>query len=113
MSFREKFTSIKMRYLRGTTWIQMLLNLGIITANLKLFENFFQNWLGLNITQMVMISIPSYIFLSYLIGALDERYGIWKHENDYQSYVVTPVIRDLANSIKKIESMVTDLLNKK
>jgi len=31
----------KQRYTRGTSWTQIVLNFGIITANAKLFEDFF------------------------------------------------------------------------
>ena len=39
----------KQRYTRGTSWTQIVLNFGIITANAKLFEDFFSVHLGLTL----------------------------------------------------------------
>ena len=38
---------IKQRYTRGSSWTQILLSFGIITANAKLFEDFFTVHFGL------------------------------------------------------------------
>lgn len=101
---KSLLTALKMRYSRGSSWLQILLNLGIITANIKLFEDFFKIWLGLNSTVLIIIAIPLYIIVCYGIGFFDEKKGIWKSENDY-SFEMTPAMRDTISRVKEIHDV--------
>ena len=58
---RYTLALFKQRYMRGTSWTVMLLNFGIITANAKLFEDFFYIHLRLTLPMVIAIAIPAYI----------------------------------------------------
>ena len=91
----------KQRYTRGTSWTQIILNFGIITANAKLFEDFFLIHLGLTLPMVIAIAVPVYIIFCYVIGYFDERSGFWQIENNL-SYRVTPLSEEMLNHIREI-----------
>ena len=92
----------KQRYTRGTSWTQIVLNFGIITANAKLFEDFFWIHFGLTIPEVIILSIPCYIIVCYLIGHYDEKSGFWQIENNL-SYRVTPYSDEMLTAIREIK----------
>jgi len=83
----------KARQARGGAWVQLLLNIGIITANIKLFESWFESF-GISLSTMLAIGVFGYLFGTITIGFLDERYGVWQHENAYNSNL-NPVMRKI------------------
>ena len=91
----------KQRYTRGTSWTQIVLNFGIITANAKLFEDFFYFHLGLTLPMVIALSVPAYIIICYIIGHFDEKSGFWQMENNL-SYRVTPYSDEMLNHIREI-----------
>jgi hypothetical protein len=92
----------KQRYTRGTSWTQILLNFGIITANAKLFEEFFLIHFGLTIPMVIAIAIPFYVIFCYLLGHVDEKSGFWQMENDL-GYRVTPLSDEMLQTIREIK----------
>jgi hypothetical protein len=97
-----KFALFKQRYTRGTTWTQILLNFGIITANAKLFEDFFYIHFGLTLPMVIALAVPCYIIICYLIGHYDEKVGFWQVENNL-SYRFTPYSEEMLNNIREIK----------
>ncbi len=95
------FALFKQRYTRGTSWTQILLNFGIITANAKLFEDFFLINFGLTIPMVIGISIPIYVIFCYILGHIDEKSGFWQIENDL-GYRVTPLSDEMLQAIREI-----------
>ena len=91
----------KQRYTRGTSWTQIFLSLGIITANAKLFEDFFSIHLGLTLPMVIAIATPAYIVICYIIGHVDETTGFWQAEND-MGYRVTPMSQEMLEGIREI-----------
>ena len=91
----------KQRYTRGTSWTQILLSFGIITANAKLFEDFFSLHLGLTLPMVIAIAVPAYVLVCYIIGHIDESVGFWQAEND-MGYRVTPMSQEMLESIREI-----------
>ncbi|MEI7856257.1 MAG: hypothetical protein WCH85_02000 [Methanomicrobiales archaeon] len=91
----------KQRYTRGTSWTQTLLNFGIITANAKLFEEFFLIHFGMTIIMVIALAIPVYIIFCYLLGHIDEKSGFWQMENDL-GYRVTPLSDEMLKTIREI-----------
>ena len=91
----------KQRYSRGTSWTQIVLNFGIITANAKLFEDFFTIHLGMTLPMVIALSVPCYILVCYIIGHYDEKSGFWQIENNL-SYRVTPYSDEMLTSIREI-----------
>jgi len=92
----------KQRYARGTSWTQIVLNFGIITANAKLFEDFFSIHLGLTLPEVIALSIPCYIIICYLIGHFDEKSDFWQVENNL-SYRFTPYSDEMLKNIREIK----------
>jgi uncharacterized membrane-anchored protein len=91
----------KQRYTRGTSWTQILLSFGIITANAKLFEDFFSIHFGLTLPMVIAIAAPAYVIVCYVIGHIDEATGFWQAEND-MGYRVTPMSQEMLESIREI-----------
>jgi hypothetical protein len=106
---RRRLTTLKMRYARGSSWIGIFITLGVITANLKLFEDFIipilPSWLPMQ--AVIVGSVPVYFGACYLIGWIDERKGIWKSENSY-GWEVTPESMELISSIREIRQYVDE-----
>jgi hypothetical protein len=92
----------KQYYTRGASWFSYIFQFGIITANAKLFEEFFYSTFGWNVIQTIIIGIILYILVSILIGRIDFHKGIWQDENDWV-WQSTPSARELTNSIRRIE----------
>nr|WP_320160395.1 hypothetical protein [uncultured Methanoregula sp.] len=92
----------KQRYTRGTSWTQILLNFGIITANAKLFEDFFYIHFGLTLPMVIALSVPCYIAVCFLIGYYDEKSGFWHIENN-MSYRFTPNSEEMLNTLRYIK----------
>lgn len=103
--FVLKLALFKQRYSRGSSWMQIILSFGIITANAKLFEDFFQIHLGLNMPEVIALSIPIYVLACYFIGHADETSGLWQAENDL-GYRVTPLSEELLNTVRDIKKKV-------
>ena len=96
-----KLALFKQRYGRGTSWTQIVLNFGIITANAKLFEDFFWIHLGLTLPMVIALSVPAYILVCYFIGYMDEKSGFWQIENNL-NYRVAPLSEEMLNTIREI-----------
>lgn len=96
-----KLALFKQRYARGTSWTQIVLNFGIITANAKLFEDFFRIHLGLSLPEVIILSVPVYVIVCYIIGYMDEKSGFWQIENNL-NYRVTPLSEEMLNTIREI-----------
>ena len=94
----------KQRYTRGTSWTQIVLNFGIITANAKLFEDFFLIHLGMTLPVVIALSVPCYIIVCYIIGLYDEKSGFWQTENNL-SYRFTPYSEEMRSDIRQIKKM--------
>jgi len=99
------FALFKQRYTRGTSWTQIVLNFGIITANAKLFEDFFYIHLGLTLPMVIALSVPIYIFVCYIIGHFDEKSGFWQIENNL-NYRVTPYSEEMLHTIRDIKDYI-------
>ncbi len=91
----------KQRYTRGTSWTQIVLNFGIITANAKLFEDFFWIHFGLTLPMVIALSVPAYILICYIIGHFGEKSEFWQMENNL-NYRVTPYSDEMLNHIREI-----------
>jgi hypothetical protein len=106
---RRRLTTLKMRYARGSSWVGIILTLGIITANLKLFEPFIvtllPSWLPMQ--AVIVGSVPVYFGACYLIGWIDEKKGIWKSENTY-GWEVSPESMELIASVRMMRTYIEE-----
>jgi predicted membrane channel-forming protein YqfA (hemolysin III family) len=100
MSWIARVARFKARQSRGGAWIQMILNIGIITANIALFKNWFESF-GVSLGTMLVIGVVAYLLGTVLIGFFDEHYGIWQHENDFNTNL-NPFMINLDKKIEEI-----------
>lgn len=98
---RSFVVNIKQYYTRGSTWFNYVFQVGIITANAKLFESFFRDWFGWDVMQTIAIGVAGYVIVATIIGGLDLHFGIWKQENDWV-WNATPAARQLSEDVKKL-----------
>lgn len=105
---RKKLAEWKNLYARGASWIQFLVNLGIITANIKLFEGFIIPLLpdGVNMATIYVACVPVYFFGCYTIGCVDKRWGIWREENDFSAFAVIPMNADIYRMMSEVHETV-------
>jgi len=90
----------KARQTRGGSWVQLFLNMGIITANVALFSDFFESF-GIPLSVMLIIGVFGYLFGTVCIGYLDERYGVWQYENEYNSNL-NPFMVNIDRKLKEM-----------
>lgn len=90
----------KARQTRGGAWVQLFLNMGIITANVALFHTWFESY-GLSVGLTIAIGILLYLTVTITLGFFDERHGIWQHENAYNSNL-NPVMRKIQANLDLI-----------
>lgn len=95
---------MKARQTRGGSWIQFILNMGIITANIALFSDWLDS-VGISTKTALIIAPVGYVVATVVIGYIDEFYGIWQDENEYNS--------NLNPFLTKLKKQVEDLQEKK
>lgn len=100
-SMKRIIAMVRMRYIRGGAWLQAFISMGVIAANAKLYEDFFKVYFGIGVGVAIIVLSVGYVFMCYLIGWVDEKKGIWKHENDY-AYEVSPLAYDMSKQIRAL-----------
>jgi hypothetical protein len=99
------FVRLKQYYTRGNTWFNYVFQFGVITANAKLFEAFFQDTFGLDVFHVVIIGVIGYTIISISAGGIDYNRGIWRAENDWV-WLSTPSARKMSERVARIEEAV-------
>ena len=96
---------IKARQARGGSWVQFFLNIGIITANVALFQDVYAAY-GISLSTMLIVSVVGYLVGTVVIGYFDERYGVWQHENKYNSNL-NPAWVGVQSKVEEMHAIVT------
>jgi len=91
---------MKLRQTRGSSYFQILVNLGVITANIKLFVP------DAGLAMYVGFGV-GWIIVTTVLGYLDEFYGIWKAELAYGSGAVNPFFQNMSDKLDKIDEKLT------
>ena len=89
---------MKLRQARGGSWLTILINMGVISMNIKLF---FPN---ADIVVYVLVGI-CWLLLTTSMGFIDEFKGIWKREQNYVTKNVNPVFGRIDENVKKLIEM--------
>jgi len=113
INIRRKLAAWRMRQSRGAMWLQFLINIGVITANIKLFQETIIYYTGITIDSMIyvyILAVVLYFMASFSIGYIDERYGIWQQENEYCTFTITPQMQDMHNKVTAIGKKVDRLI---
>jgi hypothetical protein len=98
MTPRQYIGKMKARQTRGGGWMQLAINIGVISANIKLFESA----IPVSLPVAIGIGAIGYVVLTVYIGYLDEQYGIWKEETEYNSSQVNPVLKRIDERIERL-----------
>ncbi len=106
-----KWTVVKTRNRigRGQGWLYYIKDIAYVFITIYFIEDILRRW-GINdpeIFRIMYIIFPILYFIScYIIGFLDEKYGIWKLESIWGS-------RDLNPFMKEIDEKIDLLLSRK
>ena len=98
---KRDLAHMKARQARGGSWIQMFLNMGIITANAALFEDYFLS-VGIDLPVIIGVGICTYVVGTILIGYLDEKYGVWEDENEFNTNR-NPFMRGIRDNVENLK----------
>lgn len=99
-SLRRILSRTKVRQSRGGSWVQVIFNMGIITANVALFREQFEK-IGLSEIQAIVILCSCYVVGTIVLGFFDERYGIWQYEKEFDMSL-NPFMRNIRDAIDKL-----------
>lgn len=92
---KELIARMKTRQTRGASWLLFIINLGVITANIKLF---FPNTSILT----YIVSCVLWLIGTTIIGYVDEFKGIWKVEHAYLTETINPVFGRIDQNVQKV-----------
>lgn len=78
----------KQYFTRGSNYINIIISILVITANIRLFEGFITpllpDWLA--IKWLYVLAVIGYPIGCRMLGYIDKRWGIWSHENNWTFY---------------------------
>lgn len=90
---------IKLRLNRGESWINWTKNIIIAVLGVYVLKDFLFSF-GLAISNLWYIILPTvYLVGSYILGYLDEKYGVWKLESEYATKELNPFFSEIDNKI--------------
>lgn len=87
---------MKLRQTRGSSYFQILVNIGVITANIKLFVPD----AGIS---TYLIAAGMWVVATTALGFIDEFYGVWKDELSYGTGIVNPFFLQMSEQLERIE----------
>jgi hypothetical protein len=82
---KKDFATIKQQFTRGSGWIGILISFGVITANIKLFENALMPLMpkGFAFQWLYPFAIIGYVIACYLIGCRKSKPNGKRNGNDF------------------------------
>ena len=98
---RTRAARAKVRYTRGTAWLQFIINFSIIATAVSVFQSLIPPWLP----HPYVCALVAYIIGCYIIGWADEKGGIWRHENLYGAEM-SPMLIEQMKKLSRIEKAV-------
>ena len=87
----RKIAQIKARQTRGGSWVQFIVNIGSFAAIFKILLE----GSGISIEVILLVGAILYFGSTYVLGYLDEVYGIWESENAYNASMNPSTVRIL------------------
>ena len=92
MNLIDTLVNTRLKIERGQSWFNFLKTPAILAASLRI--------LGLEITYTIVLSIIL-IWIFYIVGIIDRRYGIWLRENEIRTRDYNPYFKELENKVNK------------
>jgi hypothetical protein len=88
MDIRMWLAGAKQRFTRGSNYVSIIISILVITANIKLFEGFITPLLPgwFKMQWLYVVAIVGYPVVCWLVGYIDQYWGIWNHENNWTFY---------------------------
>jgi len=98
-----RIIQFKLRFNRGSNWTGFFTGIGTnILLWVGMLTIIFPDLTGTS--KIILVGVAIIVFyIQYLIGALDEKKGLWKAENQYAAVQLNPWVKDLIEDIKKIK----------
>ncbi len=104
-SFAWFLVKIKARIGRGQGWLYYIKDIAYVFLTLYFIEDILRKF-GLDnplLFRYLYILVPiGYFIACYIIGFLDEKYGIWKMEAVYGSKDLNPYNQEMRDEVHKI-----------
>jgi hypothetical protein len=99
--WRDLLGRVKAIYQRGSGWIDLVYSKVLLTMIfLKEFQDFFTGY-NLSLYLVVPVVVVGVVVLCFIIGFVDLKWGIWKHENNCGWYYV-PMNMELMGKVDRI-----------
>jgi hypothetical protein len=91
----------KRRYGRGAEYAGIFL---LISINAKAFQGYFDA-VGIGLLGGFVALGIIYFILCWIVGYIDERWGIWREENQH-SWILVPIFVSLCKNVEEIKKSV-------
>lgn len=103
--FAWTVVKIKARIGRGQGWLYYIKDVAYVTITIRIFEDVLKRF-GFgdpDFMKYLYFILPIVFFIGcYVVGYLDEKYGIWKMEAVYGSRELNPFMEKLDRKIDQI-----------
>ena len=107
---KRKIAQFYVRYGRGEALLNIFVELLKISVYFGALSYVFKDWFGFSIPKWIMWSgVMGYAVVCYILGYLDEKYGIWKMQNSYLYEELTPYFSRLEEKIDRLSIKKSDL----
>lgn len=110
MDLRMWLAGEKQYFTRGSSYVNIIISILVITANIKLFEGFIipllPGWFS--VQWLYLIAVVGYPICSRMIGYFDLKQGIWSHENNWM-YFASPWSNEILINCRMIPEMKKDI----
>lgn len=93
---------MKLRQARGGSYFAILINLGVITANIRLFLPTAELW-------WYIVAGMAWVIVTAIVGYVDEFHGIWKAEMNYASGAINPFLQNMSDKLDELDEKITKL----
>jgi hypothetical protein len=113
-SFAWAIVRTKYRISRGQSWVAFFKDAVYVYIAILALEDLLKRFGIVDpilIKYLLIIMVPLYFLGCYIVGLLDERWGIWKMESVWGSRELNPFMERLNEMIKEIHESVVKIDN--
>jgi hypothetical protein len=113
-NFAWLIVKVKYRISRGQSWVVYLKDAVYVYIAILALEDLLKRFGIVDpalIKYLLIIMVPGYFLGCYIIGWLDEHWGIWKMESVYGSKDLNPYMERLNEMVKEIHEAVVKIDN--
>lgn len=101
---KKRIAKFYVRYGRGESLLNIVIELIKVTVYFGALQYIMKDWFGIILGKNFAIAaVLVYTLLCYIAGYLDEKYGIWKLQNDYSAKELTPFFAEIERKIDLLQ----------